>query len=84
MDARYWNEIKIITSMIFGKSRSDHISQTFHIDRIIEEEKKKVNYEGSDSNKNESFCSETAMVSKGLEDVIDENESQQKVSPRLK
>ena len=69
--------------MIVDKSRSYHFSQTFHIDRITEEEKKE-NYEGSDSNKNESFCSEAVMASEGSEDEIDENESQQEVSPRLK
>ena len=55
--------------------RSNHIIQTFHLDHLTEEEKKSDNYEGSDSNKNESFCSE---------DEIHENESQQEVSPRLK
>ena len=33
-------------------------------------------YEESDSNKNESFCSENDMVNEGLDDEIDENESQ--------
>ena len=37
------------------------------------------NYERSDSNKNESFCSEDNMVSEGSKDEIDENESQQEV-----
>ena len=37
------------------------------------------NYEGSDSYKNESFCSEDDMVSEGSEDQINENQSQQEV-----
>ena len=35
------------------------------------------NYEGSDSYKNESFCSEDDMISEGSEDQINENQSQQ-------
>ena len=45
--------------------KSNHISQTFHIDHLSEEEKKADNCEGSDSSKNESFCSEDGMVSEG-------------------
>ena len=37
------------------------------------------NYQGSDSYKNESFCSEDDMVSEGSEDHINENQSQQEV-----
>ena len=44
---------------------------------------KSDSYEGSDSNKNESFCSEDGMVSKGSNYETDENESQQEVSPRF-
>ena len=56
--------------------RSDHISHTFHLDSLTEEEKQSENYEGFYSNINESFCSEDDMVSEGSEDEIDENESQ--------
>ena len=58
--------------------RFDHINQTFNIDHLPEEVNK------SDSNKNKSFWLEDYMVSKGSEDEIDENESQQEISPRLK
>ena len=70
--------------MKVDEPRSNHIIQTFHLDHLTEEEKKSDNYEGSDSNKNESFCSEDDMISEGSKDEIDENESQQEVSPRLK
>ena len=66
-------------SMKFDEPRSNHISQTFHIDHFTEEEEKSDSYEGSDSNKNESFCYENDMVSEGSEDETDENESQQEV-----
>ena len=48
---------------------------------IILLKKKKIsdNYEGSDSNKNESSCSEDDMVSEGSEDEIDESQSQQEI-----
>ena len=78
-DSRCWNEIKIIISNESDQPRSNHISQTFHIDHLIKEEKKSDSYEGSDSNKNESSCSEDDMVSEGSEDEINENESQQEV-----
>ena len=65
--------------MKVDQPRSNHISQTFHIDHLTEEEKKSDSYEGSDSNKNESSCSEDDMVSEGSEDEINENESQQEV-----
>ena len=51
---------------------------------LLKKIKKSDSYEGSDSNKNESFCSEDDMISEGSEDEINENESQQEVSPRLK
>ena len=71
--------------MKVDQPRSDHICQTIHIDNLTEEHKKiSANYEGSDSNKNESFCYEDDMVSEGSEDEIDENQSQQEVSSRLK
>ena len=73
-----------LSLMKVGEPRSNHISQTFHISLLTEKEKKSENCEGSDSNKNESFCSEKDMVSKYLEDEIDVNESQQEVSSRLK
>ena len=57
--------------------------QTFHINHLTEEDKKSDSYEGSNS-KNESFCSKDYMVSVGSENDINENESQQEVSPRLK
>ena len=41
--------------------------------------KKSDNFEGSNFNKNLSFCSEDGMISEGSEDEIDENESQQGV-----
>ena len=75
---------RLSSPMKVGEPRSNHICQTFHIDHLTEEDKKSVNYEGSDSNKNESICSDDDMVSEGSEDEIDENESQQEVSPRLK
>ena len=78
MRSRSWSPMKVY------KPSSNHISQTFHIDHLSEEDKKSVNYEGSDPNKKESFCSEKDMVSESSEDEIDENGSQQKVSPRLK
>ena len=46
--------------------------------------KKSGNYEGSDSNKNESFCSKDDVVGEGLEGEIYENERQQEASLRLK
>ena len=61
-------------------TKMNYMSQTFHIDHLTEEDKKSDNYEGSDINKNESFCSEDDMVREGSED---KNESQQKFSPRL-
>ena len=64
--------------------RSNHISQTFHIDHLTKEDKKLENYEGSDSNKNESFCSKDGMISEGSNYETDDNESQQEVSPSLK
>ena len=64
--------------------RSNHISQTFRIDHLTEEDKKSDSYEESDSNKNKSSCFEDDMVSEGSEDEINENESQQEVTPRLK
>ena len=70
--------------MKVDEPRSDHIGQTFHIDHLTEEEKKSDSYEGSDSNKNEFFCSDNVLISEGSEDDIDENQSQQEVSPRLK
>ena len=70
--------------MKVDQPRSNHISQTFHIDHLIEEDKKSDSYEGSDSNKIESSCSEDDMISEGSENEINENESQQEVSPRLK
>ena len=70
--------------MKVGQPRSNHFSQTFHIDLLTEEEKKSDSYEGSDFNINESFCSEDDMISEGSKDEINENESQQEVSPRLK
>ena len=51
---------------------------------ILLKNKKSDNYEGTDSNKNESFCSEDDMVSEDSEDEINDNEGQQEVSPRLK
>ena len=65
--------------MKVDQPRSNHISQTFHINHLTEEVKKSDSYEGSDSNINESFCSEDDMVSEGSEDEINENESQQEV-----
>ena len=73
MRSRSWSPMKV------DQPRSNHISQTFHIDLLTEEDKKSDSYEGSDSNKNESFCSEDDMVSEGSEDEINENESQQEV-----
>ena len=70
--------------MKVDQPRSNYISQTFIINHLTEEEKKSDSYEGSDSSKIESSCSEDDMVSKGSEDEINENESQQEVSPRLK
>ena len=70
--------------MIVDESRSNHISQAFHIDHLTEDEKISDIYEGSHSNKNESFGSQDDVVSEGSEDEIDENESQQEVSPRLR
>ena len=71
---RSWSPIKA------DQPRSNHISQTFHIDHLTEEDKKKSDsYEGSDSDKIESFCSEDDMFSEGSEDEINENESQQEV-----
>ena len=46
---------------------------------LLKKRKKSDSYEGSDSNKNESSCSEDDMVSEGSEDEINENESQQEV-----
>ena len=73
--------------MKVDKQGIDHISQTFHIDHLTEEEKKSDNYKGSDSNKNESFCFEYGMVRGCSEDEIDENnenKNQKEISPRLK
>ena len=78
MRSRSWSPMKV------DEPRSNHISQTLHINHLTEEEKKSDSYEGSDSNKNESFCTEDNMISEGSEDEINENESQQEVSPRLK
>ena len=83
-DSRCWNEIKIMISNESWPTRSNHISQTFHIDHLTEEDKKSNSYEGSDSNKIESSYSEDDMISEGSENEINENESQQEVSPRLK
>ena len=46
---------------------------------LLKKIKKSDSYEGSDSNKIESSCSEDDMVSEGSEDEINENESQQEV-----
>ena len=70
-------------SMKVDIPRFDHITRTFHVDHLSEEEKQSDNYEGSNSNQNE-LCSEEDMVRDGSDDDIDENESQQEVSPRLK
>ena len=73
MRSRSWSPIKV------DQPRSNHISQTFHINNLTEEDKKSDSYEGSDSNKIESSYSEDDMVSEGSEDEINENESQQEV-----
>ena len=65
--------------MKVGQPRSNHISQTFYIDLLTEEDTKSDSYEGSDSNKIESSYSEDDIVSEGSEDEIDGNESQQKI-----
>ena len=64
--------------------KSNHISQTFNIGHLTEEEKKSDNYEGADSSKDESFWSEDGLVSKGSQNEIDENQSQQEVSSRMR
>ena len=46
MRSRSWSPMKV------GQPRSNHISQTFHINHFTEEDKKSDSYEGSDSNKN--------------------------------
>ena len=51
---------------------------------LLKKRKKSDSYEGSDSDKNESYCSEDGLVSEGLDDEIDKNESQKEVNPRLK
>ena len=69
--------------MKFNQPRNYHIFQ--YLNLIILLKLRKIgNYEGLDFNKNESFRSENNMVSESLDDEIDENESQQEVSPRLK
>ena len=81
-DVEMWSRSS--SPMKVDQPRSNHISQTFHINHLSEEEKKSVSNKGSDSNENESYCSEDDMVSEGSEGEINENESQQEVSPRLK
>ena len=61
-----------------------YLSNFTHWSSYWRKEKISDNYEGSDSYKNESFCSEDDMVSEGSKDEIDENQSQQVISPRLK
>ena len=66
--------------MKVDQPRSNHISQTFHIDHLTEEDKKSDSYEGSDSINNESFCSEDDMISEGSEDENDKNDRQPDLS----
>ena len=55
MRSRSWSPMKV------DQPRSNHISQTFHINHLNEEDKKSDSYEGSESNKIESSCSEDDM-----------------------
>ena len=45
-----------LSPMKVDELRSTHMSQTFHIDHLTEEDKKSDNYEGSDSNKMSLFA----------------------------
>ena len=83
-DAEMKSSSRSSSTMKFDQPRSDHLSQTFHIDHLTEEEKHSDIYEGSDSNKNESYCSENVMIRGSSDDEINENEIQQEVSSRLK
>ena len=72
MRSRSWSPMKVGQPSPIYQPNFPHWSST-------EEDKKSCSYEGSDSNKNESSCSEDDMVSEGSEDEINENESQQEV-----
>ena len=73
-----WSPMKV------GQPRSDYISRLPHWSSNWRRLKILDNYQGSDSYKNEFLSSEDDMISEGSEDHINENESQQEVSPRLK
>ena len=83
-DARCWNEIKIVISYKSWPAKIWSCKQNFPLWLYSWRKEKIRQLHRINSNENELYCSKDGILSIGSDDEIDENKSQQEISPILK